>query len=84
MLQAGALDRRKPETNRCWSTCRPRSGVTRRVAFDADLRLTAYRVESVANQGAYNSEFQPAHTRPNSFSKVNRPASTAPDPHGSM
>lgn len=39
------------------------------LAFDADLRLTAYMVESIANMGAYNSQFAQA-IQTDLFSKV--------------
>jgi carbon-monoxide dehydrogenase large subunit len=42
---------------------------TATLAFDADLRLTAYRVDSIANQGAYNSEFS-QQIQTDLFSKV--------------
>ncbi len=39
------------------------------IGFDADYRITAYRVDTLANLGAYNSEFgQPIQTR--LFAKV--------------
>ena len=42
---------------------------TAELAFDADNRITAYRVKTVANMGAYNSHFAQA-IQTNLFSKV--------------
>ncbi len=42
---------------------------TAELAFDADNRITAYRVQTVANMGAYNSHFAQA-IQTNLFSKV--------------